>query len=120
MQTAADGQWMEGPLREELPRDTQDGASARGRTGSQSQRSLMVKGHPQVLDTVPGFSTKKSPSVAEQLFVLIGGSGHLWATGEETDREEKIQSWDSESAHTLLPPTSSKAEEQTPESPILV
>lgn len=29
MQTAADGQWMEGPLREELPRDTQDGASKR-------------------------------------------------------------------------------------------
>jgi hypothetical protein len=31
MHTAADGQWMEGgPLREELPRDMQDGASAKG------------------------------------------------------------------------------------------
>ena len=27
IQTAADGQWMEGLLREVLPRDTQDGAS---------------------------------------------------------------------------------------------
>jgi hypothetical protein len=29
MQTAAEGQWMEGLLREVLPRDMQDGASAK-------------------------------------------------------------------------------------------
>lgn len=29
MQTAAEGQWMDGPLRAVLPRDAQDGASAK-------------------------------------------------------------------------------------------
>lgn len=33
IQTAADGQWMEGLLREVLPRDTQDGASAKRQGG---------------------------------------------------------------------------------------
>lgn len=66
MQTAADGQWMEGPLREELPRVMQDGASAKGKTGSQLSHFLMLKGHPQVLDTMPRLSTENSPSAAEQ------------------------------------------------------
>ena len=33
IETAADGQWMEGLLREVLPRDTQDGASAKKQGG---------------------------------------------------------------------------------------
>lgn len=66
MQTAADGQWMEGPLREELPRDTQDGASAKGRRGSQSSRFLMLKGQPRPWTPCQG-SLQKAPVLQNNL-----------------------------------------------------